>query len=99
MITCRLAGLLLALLVLSPPCEAVSPERGRLLYDNFCYHCHISQIHHRAGSDIRAWADLIRAVANWQAEMGLGWTAEDVVDVASWLDSNFYGLADAPRAQ
>lgn len=99
MITRRLASLLVPLLLAIPPVEAGSVDRGRLLYDNFCYHCHISEIHYRAGSAIRAWTDLLRVVAMWQQEMGLGWTGEDVADVASWLNQVYYDLPDAPQAQ
>jgi hypothetical protein len=91
--------LLPLILSLAPAANGGSADRGRLLYDNFCYHCHISEIHYRVGTEVATWADLLRAVAMWQAEMGLGWSAEDVADVASWLDRAYYGLADAPRTQ
>jgi hypothetical protein len=87
------------MLAVAPSAEAASADRGWLLYDNFCYHCHISQIHYRVGSVISAWPELIRVVTMWQAEMGLDWTAEDIADVASWLDRAYYRLGDAPRAQ
>jgi hypothetical protein len=31
--------------------------------------------------------------------MELGWSGEDIADVAGWLDRAYYGLADAPRAE
>lgn len=91
--------LLTLTLLVAPAVHGGSADRGRLLYDNFCYHCHISEIHYRVGSEVGGWADLLREVAKWQAEMGLGWTGEDIADVASWLDRAFYGLADAPSRQ
>jgi mono/diheme cytochrome c family protein len=95
----RTLAILLPALAAAPAAEAWSPERGRLLYDNFCYHCHISEIHYRADTEIRTWAELIRAVTVWQTEMELGWSGEDIADVAGWLDRAYYGLADAPRAE
>jgi mono/diheme cytochrome c family protein len=96
MITRRLAALPLLVILAAPAADAGSADRGRLLYENFCHHCHISEIHYRDGSSINNWAELIRMVTMWQAEMGLDWTTEDIVDVASWLDWVFYRLADAP---
>jgi hypothetical protein len=78
------------------PARALDPARGYLLYQNFCYHCHISEIHHRVNSRSDSWEELMRLVQMWQAEMGLGWSEEDVQDVALWLDWRFYRLPDAP---
>jgi hypothetical protein len=75
-----------------------SPERGVLLYENFCHHCHMSEIHYRVNSRVDSWTELRRLVNMWQADMGLGWTDEDVRDVAAWLNRRFYRLPDSPVA-
>lgn len=99
MITRQLIALLMVTITFAPEAGAAGADRGRLLYDNFCYHCHISEIHYRAGSDADSWAKLLRIVEIWQAEMGLGWGADDIRDVARWLDHTYYRLPDAPRTK
>ena len=94
MITPHLTAAALAALLLAPAASAVSPMRGQLLYENFCYHCHISEIHYRVDSDLHSWGGLLHKVAVWQEEMRLGWRAEEVADVASYLNWIYYGFAD-----
>lgn len=96
MITRQLVFALILAVLTTVPALAASPERGRLLYDNFCHHCHMHEIHFRIDSKIGSWEKLRRMVNMWQKEMGLGWSAEDVEDVGSWLDWAFYHLDDAP---
>jgi hypothetical protein len=97
MITRALAYLSILIALASvPACWAANPQRGLLLYENFCHHCHISEIHYRVNSRVDSWGELVRVVDMWQADMKLGWSANDVQDVASWLDRAFYHLPDAP---
>jgi hypothetical protein len=98
MITRCLTALLILSIAFLSSVHAASADRGQLLYNNFCYHCHISEIHYRVGSKISNWAELVHMVSVWQEEMKLGWTAEDVTDVASWLDWVYYQLPDAQGA-
>ena len=90
MITSRLAAAALAFLLLAPNTRAANPLRGQLLYDSFCHHCHLSEIHYRVGSKVTSWGKLLKMVAIWQGEMQLGWQAEDIADVASYLDRRYY---------
>ncbi len=94
--TSKLRYLITAAALTAAPTQAANPERGHLLYDNFCHHCHLSEIHYRVNSEIDSWEELTRMVAMWQGEMGLDWDGSDVQDVASWLDWVFYRLPDAP---
>jgi hypothetical protein len=87
----RTITLLLALAAAPAPAENMA--RGRLLYDNFCGHCHLTEIHHRATSEVRTQGDLRRLVDVWQQEMGLGWGAEEIEDVSAWLDWAYYRLS------
>lgn len=96
MITRVIACLPLVASLGAAPIHAANPERGYLLYQNFCYHCHISEIHYRLDSRTDSWHELIRVVGMWQQEMQLGWSEEEIQDVASWLDRRFYHLFDAP---
>jgi hypothetical protein len=86
--------LLLATLLV-PTTEAASPVRGRLLYENFCYHCHMTEIHYRVNSEVDSWGKLLHMVTMWQEEMRLGWRAEEVADVASYLNWVYYGFPDS----
>ena len=94
MLTRQLIFVLVLAALVGPPAHAASPERGRLLYQGFCYHCHISEIHFRVNNRVDSWDELVRIVAMWQAEMGLDWTAGDIEDVAAWLDQRYYHLRD-----
>jgi len=78
---------------------AANPERGRLLYENYCYHCHMTEIHFRLNSRIDTWDRLRHSVRIWQGEMKLGWGEEDVTDVAGFLNERFYRLPQVPAAE
>lgn len=71
--------------------------RGRLLYENFCYHCHITEIHYRVNSRVDSLGMLVHMVALWQEEMQLGWRAEDVADVTSYLNWVYYRFPDGGK--
>lgn len=92
MITRHRTGLLLLAAALGSTAQAADPVRGHLLYDTFCFHCHMSEIHYRAASEIDSWARLRRTVAIWQGEMNLLWSEEEVRDVASYLNQRYYHL-------
>jgi hypothetical protein len=97
MITPRFTAVALAALLFAPGGYAGSPMRGQLLYANFCHHCHLSEIHYRVNSDLESWGDLVHKVVVWQEEMELGWRAEEVVDVASYLNWVYYRFPDNGR--
>ena len=90
MIAPRLATATLLATLLVPAARAASPMRGQLLYENRCYHCHLAGIHYRVNSKVDSWGKLLNMVAMWQGEMKLGWWAEDVTDVASYLNLRYY---------
>ena len=89
----RPASLFLALAAAGA--QASDPERGRLLYENFCHHCHLTEIHFRVASKIGGWEQLLRTVKIWEEEMGLDWREEEAQDVASYLNARYYGFAVA----
>jgi hypothetical protein len=92
MITPRIAAVVLVTALLVPDIQAASPLRGRLLYENFCHHCHMTEIHFRVNSKVDSWGKLLHLVAIWQQEMELGWRAQEVMDVASYLNRVYYRL-------
>ena len=71
--------------------------RGRLLYENHCTACHTSQAHVRENRKAETLPQVRGWVARWQSTQSLGWTADDISDVATWLYLRFYD-PDRPRA-
>ena len=72
----------------APP--GVSASRGELLYANHCIACHTREIHWRQKKLARDWASLNAEVRRWAANAGLGWSDEEIADVAGYLDATLY---------
>jgi len=64
--------------------------RGELLYSTHCVACHTTQVHWRQGKLARDWTSLTQQVRRWAANAGLGWSEEEIVDVARYLNATFY---------
>jgi mono/diheme cytochrome c family protein len=67
-------------------------SRGRLLYETHCVACHSEQLHWRERKLVTDWASLKAQVRRWQGTAQLGWSEEDVVDVARHLNAIHYRL-------
>jgi mono/diheme cytochrome c family protein len=75
------------------PADAMAdPGRGELLYQTACAACHTVQAHWRDKSVVHSWGDLVYQVARWQKNAGQSWRAEDIEDVAAYLNRRFYHL-------
>lgn len=72
-------------------------SRGELLYSTHCISCHSTQIHWRDQKVAKNWASLKAEVGRWQSASGLGWSEEDVTDVARYLNALHYRFP-APEA-
>ncbi len=72
---------------LAPP-----PTRGRLLYETHCIACHNSQMHWRDARRVQDWASLRAQVSHWQARANLGWSDDDIAEVARHLNDAIYRL-------
>jgi len=75
----------------APPGSA--PSRGELLYATHCIACHTTQVHWRQKKLATDWASLNEQVRRWAANGGLGWSDEEVVDVARYLNATQYRFA------
>jgi len=67
-------------------------SRGALLYATHCNGCHTTQVHWRDRKLVTDAASLEAQVRRWQAMGGLGWSDEDVADVARYLAAAHYGF-------
>jgi len=88
-----------ALVFVALPLHAQSPaapSRGELLYETHCIACHTTQVHWRDQRLVGDYASLVAQVVRWQGNTGLGWTREEISEVARYLDATFYHLPDAP---
>lgn len=85
--------------------SGVDQQRGALLYDTACVACHTQQAHWRDKRLVHSWPDLLYQVERWQKVAGQGWSAEDVKDVAAFLNERFYYMpcpepgCQGPRAE
>jgi mono/diheme cytochrome c family protein len=87
---------LLAACTTPSPQEGTGPAadaaRGELLYGTACAACHTTQAHWRDKRVVRSWGDLVYQVTRWQQVAGQKWSADEVADVAAYLNRRFYGL-------
>lgn len=74
---------------------AIEASRGELLYTTHCIACHSTNVHWRAQSVVTDWDTLSAEVRKWQETIGLGWNADDIAAVATYLNGLFYHLPPA----
>jgi mono/diheme cytochrome c family protein len=86
---CLVAGVLPAALAQS----AAPSARGELLYSTHCIACHSREIHWRQKKLATDWASLEAQVRRWAGNAGLGWSDEEIADVARYLNAVDYRFA------
>lgn len=67
-----------------------APTRGELLYTTHCIACHNSQMHWRDQRLATDWASLRAQVRRWQGVAKLGWSDDDILEVARHLNDRIY---------
>ncbi|MEZ5543439.1 MAG: cytochrome c [Pseudomonadota bacterium] len=82
------AGVLLTGLLTCTAVPAESFDRGQALYENHCQTCHESHVHLRARR-ASSLDELHKWVATWSWHANLGWSDEDITDVADYLNRHF----------
>jgi hypothetical protein len=65
-------------------------SRGRLLYETHCIGCHDKQVHWRERRLAHDWPTLAAQVRRWQTNTGLGWSQDEIDDVAGYLNTTIY---------
>lgn len=78
----------LALAMFMFPALSFAQARGELLYSNHCGACHTAQMHWRAARAATDWSSLVAQVRRWQGVASLGWSDDDVDDVARYLNES-----------
>jgi hypothetical protein len=84
------AALIAALACAGPAQAQGSVSRGELLYTNHCGGCHTQQMHWRDKRVATDWGRLLSLVAQWQEREKLGWTPQDITEVARHLNDTIY---------
>ena len=64
--------------------------RGELLYSTYCIGCHTTQFHWRDKKLVTDWTSLKSQVRRWQESVGLAPDEDDVVSIATYLNSLYY---------
>jgi mono/diheme cytochrome c family protein len=79
----------------TPSASAADAERGRQLYELHCGGCHYERVHQRERwrSRIKTTEALRAEVARWAKETMHSFTAEDLDDIAEYLERSHYRLA------
>jgi hypothetical protein len=66
------------------------PSRGQLLYENHCMACHESVVHIRTRKRVESLSALRIEVLRWSAQLQLHWGREEVEEVVSHLNRQYY---------
>ena len=69
-------------------------DRGQALYENHCKFCHEDRVHTRKNRLVGSPESLRAWVTSWSVHAGLNWDAQDIEDVARYLDQRFYQFAE-----
>lgn len=64
--------------------------RGELLYSTHCIACHSRQVHWRDKKLVTDQNSLEAEVRRWQEISRLGWSDDDIEEVARYLNAHYY---------
>ncbi len=64
--------------------------RGELLYTTHCVACHNARVHWRDKKLATDWTSLRSQVRRWQGVQKLGWSNQDITEVARYLNTFYY---------
>ena len=71
-------------------------DRGQALYENHCMSCHEDGVHTRDTRRATSIAELRKWVATWIFHASLGWSSEEIDDVADYMNRRYYHFTAAP---
>ena len=75
---------------------AESFDRGQALYENHCMSCHEATLHTRDTRRATSVAELRKWVATWSFHASLGWSGEEINDVADFMNRRYYHFTATP---
>jgi hypothetical protein len=75
---------------------AESFDRGQALYENHCLSCHEATVHTRDTRRATSVAELRKWTATWSFHAQLGWSGEEIDDVADFMNRRYYHFSVAP---
>jgi len=75
---------------------AESFDRGQALYENHCMSRHEDGVHTRETRRATSIAELRKWVATWRFHASLGWSVEEIDDVADFMDRRYYHFTAQP---
>lgn len=75
---------------------AAQSERGRALYELRCNGCHAQSVHSREKRVAADFAAVRDWVERWRRDLGLAWGAEEVDEVAIYLNDTYYRFPCPP---
>lgn len=90
-IACLCLGLMASAAAFAQAAPEPSRSRGALLYTTHCIACHSTQMHWRDQRVATDWAGLKAQVRRWQGNAQLDWNEDDIVEVARYLNTIYYG--------
>ena len=82
--------LMLAALGLAQTAAGADPGRGRALYESRCVGCHNKSVHQRESRKATTFEGVLAQVSRWNQTLGGDWGAEDIQDVAVYLNERYY---------
>ena len=65
-------------------------DRGKALYEARCNECHGTGVHVREARKAASFDGVRTQVVRWNAELGGGWSNEEIDDVTVYLNNRFY---------
>ena len=77
--------------------QAGEAERGERLYSQRCHECHAESVHSREKRSARDFGEIREWVRHWDGVLKLGWGAEEIEDVTTYLNARYYRF-QAPAA-
>jgi cytochrome c553 len=91
------ALLFAASLASAQPSPGAAASPGEQLYSAHCDTCHTAQLHWRDNRIAKDWPGLVAQVRRWQSNIGLGWSDEEIREVARHLNSRYYHFAEPQK--
>ncbi len=96
----RTAFIIFTCLISATPMPIWAGEQdGQLLYDTYCISCHTTEVHWRQKRLATDWITLKGQIDRWQTIIGQSWNRQQMDDVASYLNGQFYKFDPASESR